>query len=784
MQTKTRFNKIGIISLLLVLLLASGNIPSAFAEKVHKNPEVTVQAAQDNNIEWAHVLHDSRDAFYRNPGWATQHTGAVKVGTDVVLRLRAAKNDLTGVKIKLWDNVNLKDVWIDMVIDSSDANYDYWKAVITSPNVPTDYYYSFELKDGTDVDYYGDDVVQSAFEDNRIYQTGGVGTMYESHSGDGDYALVFYADNFTTPDWHKKAVGYQIFIDRFYNGNSSNDPVGDGKSGDVIWWEWDSNGNGVKDSGDEGRIYVNKHKTWNEKPLGGYDYFGGDLQGVEQKLPYLNDLGVDFIWFNPFSQAPDNHGYSVDDYRVLNAYYGVVGGRSGGRVLNDHNKSMTYFKSFSNNLENHGIKIIYDTVINHASAQGLYFQRFENSKVWDKPTGFNVPDAWPNIQGAYEFYYSDYRPWFKFYKNEYNHGYDGWFGFKHIPTIIYENNPKAVEEFVTGPNNIFKFWNSYGVDGFRLDVNHQYVDGHHSSYLNSKIRDTVKGLNPNAVIIGEIWERATQWLTGTMNDGVQNMPFRFNTIDWMLSNYKDSTYRDLMLTIQENYPKQAFQSLWVNLGNHDRTRVLSALNNNTEAVLNAATLQFSYPGVPVIWYGDEIGTTGVGDPGTRATFKWDNQNKTMLNYYKHLIQIRKSFPVMIEGGFNVVSDSAEGVIGFYRNNTNFQNDHALILVNRDKQAKQVTIDLANYSGVQSEVLTDLVNNNQTHNVVNGKLTVNLESQGRMILMAGIPVSQTTSQTPTSTTTSNQSSSFPTLVLGFVSLMMVLIIKIKHNKFNL
>ncbi|RMG37327.1 MAG: glycoside hydrolase family 13 protein [Methanobacteriota archaeon] len=722
--------------LLLIGLLAS--LPSGFATNKLAIVKSHI-ASNDNNVEWDGILHDSRDPFYRNPGWGTQLTGAVPVGTDVTLRIRSYRNDLTGVQLKYWDNVKRTDNYVPMSITSSDSTYDYWEITLPSPDEPTDIYYAFLLTDGTDTDYYNDDVVRSQFEDNRGYQTGGVGRVTDTHDSEGDYAIVFYDPSFTTPEWHKNAVGYQIFIDRFYNGDLSNDPVGDGSSGDVVWYEWDSNGNGIMDNDDEPRVYVTKHQSWDEEPQGGYDYFGGDLQGVMEKLDYLKELGVDFIWFNPFTEAPDNHGYSVDDYRVLDSYYGVLAGRDGGRPLNNYTLSMEFFDNFSSTLEENGIKIIYDTVINHHSAQGVYFQRYENQNIFDleRAQGFNVPDYYPDIWGAFEHpFQSPYYDWFRFY--DYNEDYDAWFGLKHIPTIIYEGTT-ALEELVTGPNNIFDYWMSHGVDGFRLDVNNMYQDGQNSRLVNRAIRDTVKTTNPDAVVIGEIWERATQWLTGDQNDGTQNMPFRFNTLDWIRGNYLDSTYAELMRAIQENYPKEAFYSLWVNLGNHDRSRVRSVLDGNSDLVLVAATLQFSFPGTPVIWYGDEVGMEGLGDPGTRGTFPWDAMNTTMLDFYKKLIHVRKSYPVLRQGDFLIPEDTQDGVMTFYRHLANADNPDAVVVVNRDPYSKRVRIFLNDSYLPENAVLVDVLNGNATYFMDGNELSLTLDGYAKLILLSGFNI---------------------------------------------
>ncbi len=189
---------------------------------------------------------------------------------------------------------------------ASTLEYDFWEGTILSPLQPSDYFYSFFLTDGTETDYYSDDEGLD----------GGVGKMYASYNSGRDFGIVFYDPGFTTPDWHKQTVGYQIFLDRFFNGDLSNDAIGDGSSGDITWFEWDSNGDGSFTSEDAQRVFAIK-RDWTELPTGGNDFFGGDLKGVFNKIDYLKDLGIGFIWLNPFTESPDNHGYSVDNYKSV-----------------------------------------------------------------------------------------------------------------------------------------------------------------------------------------------------------------------------------------------------------------------------------------------------------------------------------------------------------------------------------------------------------------------------------------------------------------------------------
>ncbi|MHA1795855.1 MAG: glycoside hydrolase family 13 protein, partial [Promethearchaeota archaeon] len=490
-----------------------------------------------------------------------------------------------------------------------------------------------------------------------------------------------------------------------FNGDPTNDPIGDGNSGDITWFEWDDGEHEFP------RVYAEK-KNWGENPTGGNDFFGGDLSGVIQKEDYLNNLGIGMIWFNPISESPDNHGYSVNNYTSIQPYYGKIAARDNGIVISNQNGSLQVFDQLQENLESAGIKVIYDTVINHASAQSFMFQRFDTS---DHP---GVVDLYPDIVGAYENPGSPYYHDFKFYT--FPNDYDAWWGFDNIPTIIYDDpNSNAEELLVTGDSSLFTFWESHGVDGFRLDVPNMYQDGHSSRDLNQQIRNIVKANNPDAVVIGEIWGRANAWLTGTMQDGVQNMLFREDTINWVKGILSDEIYAGRLLYTQENYPSEAFRSLWTILGNHDTARILTELGENTYRLKIASALQFTYPGVPMIYYGDEVGMTGGADPGCRQTFPWGSENTDILSHYKKLINIRQSNEVFQQGSFNIYPCNIPDILLYTRELGTGPNSTAICVFNRGEDPLQVTLPESLSSKLATnQILVNLLDQTQTVEITN------------------------------------------------------------------
>ncbi len=719
---KKKLKKKRIITVLLLFFTILGNLGYSvyydsdiiFQEhrKYDKNPIIFEkdlgpfpQQGHDNVVFWDGVYHNSREEYYRNPGWGTtsesNKTGAVQFSQDVTLRIQTAKDDLDTVQVRIWNGAAETEATITMYKVDSNDKFDYWEGIIPSPNFPSDIYYRFILTDGTDTDYYQDDL-----------SNGGVGQMYDNIEGDQDWGIVFYDPEFKTPDWHKDAIGYQIFTDRFNNGDPTNDPIGNGiDTGDITWWEWDLDGNNVETDSDGHRMYALKQE-WGNTPVMGHDFFGGDLKGVQDKKDYLNALGVKLIWFNPISESPDNHGYSVDNYTSINPYFGSIESRENGIVTNNVDESLGIFDELVSSLGEYGIKVFYDAVINHCGAQSVYFQRFESQ--------FGVPDGYTDILGAYENPGSPYSDWFQF--NNWNHNYDSWWGFDNIPTLIYETAGGEIEqELITGSNSLFTFWDDHGIGGFRLDVPNMYRDGEGSRHINRLIREKVKENDPDDLVIGEIWGRANAWLTGTMFDGVQNMPFRDRTIEWLKGIGNDDRYLNYLIYPQENYPPEAFYSLWTILGNHDTTRILSSLNDDINKLLLAATLQFTYPGVPMIYYGDEVGLTGIGDPGCRKTYPWGDENLDIFEYYKNLTSIRTTYDVLRRGSFEILDDEIEGVIAYGRELFGETNQSSVMVFNRLEHKLNAVINVSSLKGLsEGDILIDLLDGNKTYEIPVGK----------------------------------------------------------------
>ncbi|HEX2619516.1 MAG TPA: alpha amylase N-terminal ig-like domain-containing protein, partial [Phototrophicaceae bacterium] len=301
---------------------------------------LTVAAANDNNVQWNELKHNSRSLTYRTPG------EAVPTGSSVKLRFRAAVNDLTSVQIRLWNDRIDQQTFVNMTRVATDDTYEWWEYTLNAGSDPTAYYYRFIAKDGTSTAYYQDDD-----------QYGGDGNPSATGDDFKSWQLTVYDPTFHTPDWIKNAVIYQIFGDRFRDGNTANDtPAGSffyGEAGGTISRSLTSNWN---------TLVCDPRADSNNGCEGSYsrNFYGGDLQGVIDELPYLASIGVTAIYFNPIFESPSNHKYDTTDYSVIDDNFG----------------DLTLFQNLASAADSAGIHLILDGVFNHTSSDSHYFDRY------------------------------------------------------------------------------------------------------------------------------------------------------------------------------------------------------------------------------------------------------------------------------------------------------------------------------------------------------------------------------------------------------------------------
>lgn len=485
--------------------------------------------------------------------------------------------------------------------------HEYWELHF-SATTPGLYFYHFEL--------------DTPWGKSLIMNTGnGIGDF--SAQGN-EFQQTVYDKNFKTPDFLKGGIIYQIFPDRFYHSGVEKKNVPPARVlrrwGEIPYWK-EEQMNGI----------------WNN------DYFGGDLKGIEEKLPYIADLGVNCIYINPIFEAHSNHRYDTADYEKIDPLLGTE----------EDLKSLCKTAK-----EKYGISIILDGVFSHTGCDSKYFNLYNHY----------------NTLGAYNSTESPYFSWYKFIN--WPDDYHAWWGIKLLPEVIEED--ESYRNYICGKDGILRKWLRCGISGWRLDVADELPD----IFLDD-LRKAVKEENENAVIIGEVWEDATnkfaygqrrKYLLGEELDSVMNYPFADAVLNFVRYGHGEYLF-DSVMNIVENYPPQVLNVLMNHIGTHDTERAITRLagpdnegrgrdwqfaNNKLPSydylkgismMKMASLIQFTLPGVPSIYYGDEIGMQGMKDPFNRACMQWDNHNEELLKWYKRLGQIRNGAKALIDGEF-------------------------------------------------------------------------------------------------------------------------------------
>ena len=421
-----------------------------------------------------------------------------------------------------------------------------------------------------------------------------------------------YKKDFNTPDWLAGGIIYQIFPDRFYSCGEKKKNVPEDRF--------------IRDD----KSAPPEHRQNVGKCSLGNDYYCGDLKGIEQKLPYLKDLGVSCIYLNPIFEAHSNHRYNTADYTKIDP---LLGGEKDFSFLCESAKKM-------------GIAVILDGVFSHTGDDSIYFNRYNRYKE----------------SGAYNDCSSPYRNWYTF--GNYKCGYAAWWGVPSLPEVN-ENNPEFTE-FITGENGVLRRWLRLGASGWRLDVADELPD----EFLDN-IRNAIKLEKQDAFLLGEVWEDASnktsygarrRFIRGKQLDSVMNYPFKDAIIEFVCRENAEQLNKTV-LDITENYPPQVTRLLMNHIGTHDTARVITAIAkygvpwgdrnwqasqtlteeeySHAKALLKvAAVVQYSLPGVPSVYYGDEVGMCGFGDPFCRGFHLWEKGDQQLLEFYKALAKIR------------------------------------------------------------------------------------------------------------------------------------------------
>lgn len=452
------------------------------------------------------------------------------------------------------------------------------------------------------------------------------------------YQITVYKD-FTVPTWYKEGILYNIFVDRFNNGNKNN-KVDNPKKNSFIYANWNDEPMYIKD--DKGDIL-----RW--------DFFGGNLKGVTEKLTYLSRLGVKTIYLNPIFEARSNHKYDTANYKNIDPMFG------------DEN----ILKDLIEKADKKGIKIILDGVFSHTGADSIYFNRFSNYEN----------------RGAFNSRESKYFDWFKF--EEYPNKYESWWGIYDLPNVN-ENNESYKNYIIHDKDSVLNKWINIGIKGFRLDV----CDELPTSFLR-EFKKKLKEVDNDSVLVGEVWEDASNkvsysetrsYLQGEELDSIMGYPFRKNMVDFMKKNISSNQLTNRFVTMKENYPSEAFKSNLNILSSHDTTRILTELNHDKDLVKLSVLTQMTFEGVPYIYYGDEAGVDGTADPLNRKTYPWKNEDLDMFDFYKKATSLRTKNDVLKYGETEFLYSIDDDIFGFVRT---YQNEKLLVIINRFEKNKKI-----------------------------------------------------------------------------------------------
>ena len=573
----------------------------------------------------------------------------------VTIRFRTARNNVDQVLLVYQGNKYM------MELTESDTMFDFYAYELQLGEEKATYY--FEVRSGALVGYYN-----------------ARGLVQEVN----EYYNFVILPGFKTPEWAKGAVMYQIYVDRFCNGDTSND---------VLTNEY---------------CYINEpvHRVtdWNRYPaqMDVREFYGGDLQGVLDKMDYLQDLGVEVIYFNPLFVSPSNHKYDIQDYDYIDPHIGKIVSDKGDLLAagqKENRLASRYINRVSNRLnleasnelfiqvveEAHrrGMRVILDGVFNHC---GSFNKWMDKERIYEKVKGYE--------KGAYVSADSVYKGYFDFQNQNswpYNNSYDGWWGHNTLPKLNYEGS-KELFDYVM---HIAKKWVSppFNADGWRLDV---AADLGHSREFNhyfwKKFRKAVKEANPEAIILAEHYGNTREWLQGDEWDTVMNYDAFMEPVTWFftgMEKHSDDYREDLLGNVgsfwgamkhhNASFSMPSWQVAMNQLSNHDHSRFLTRTNHkvgristmgpeaaeqgiNKAVFREAVVVQMTWIGAPTIYYGDEAGVCGFTDPDNRRTYPWGREDEALIAFHKDIIRIRRENPelrtgsiICVDGDYNFLA---------------------------------------------------------------------------------------------------------------------------------
>ena len=584
-------------------------------------------------------IFDENDIYYRSPGGAFEAPGTL------CLRLKLLRGAAAGVQVCLYPDGSAPSQTA-MDFSCVSGTYDAYtcELVFKAPGLYW-YYFLISLPDGA--------------------------TLAVPETTGGTFQITVYESAASSPDWIHGGLIYHVFVDRFRQGGALSL-----RPGAIYRPDW---GGCPSYLPDENGVVQNN------------DFFGGDLYGIIEKLPYLESLGVTCIYLSPVFDAASNHKYDTGDFMRIDPAFG--GDEALERLCSEAGAR--------------GIRVILDGVFNHVGIDSRYFNKY---------------GTYDSI-GAYQDRQSPYCDWFTFREDG---TYASWWGIKLLPAI----NKRSVSyrDFICSEEGVIARWTKAGVSGWRLDV----VDELPDAFLYPLCK-AIKRENSAALIVGEVWEDASnkiaydvrrRYFLGGQLDSVTNYPLKDAIITFVKSG-KVENLASTMAALCRNYPENVLHSLMNILGTHDTVRILTALsdtalpdsknameNFNLEEpereiavrrLMLASLLQFTLPGVPCLFYGDEAGMEGCADPFNRRCYPWGNEDVSIIAWYAKLGALRKSFVCFVNGTYLLVEARA-GLFAFIRGNGP---GSLLIAVNTSQNDRTLNAEGYNYNLLDDEYMDAL-----------------------------------------------------------------------------
>ena len=649
------------------------------------------------------AYHNSHDLFYREP------FGAVTCGQRITFRLRTFSTVPVEVCVlRLWEADREVTISMQRAIENSQstaasdsmpkplAEEGLYEGDYKTPNSPGLIWYYFVIRVGSQTYYYG----------NNSKKLGGEGELWEHEPP--SYQITVYQQS-EIPKWYKHGIMYQIFVDRFYNDHANKFTLYP-KKNSLLHANWSDLPIYIKD--ELGRV-----TDW--------DFFGGTLQGIIEKLPYFKELGISILYFNPIFDASSNHKYDTADYHQIDPMYG----------------DDAIFKRLLDTTRQAGISIILDGVFSHTGSDSIYFNKYNN---------------YPAV-GAYQSVDSPYYDWYPCLSN--GHDYQCWWGVDSLPEVD-ERDP-SYRQFIYGSDeSVINKWLNMGVAGWRLDVADELPD----EFI-QELREAMKCIRPNAVLIGEVWEDASnkvsygkqrEYFLGKELDAAMNYPFRTSFLRFILDQSDSKSLHQEIMSLYENYPRENFYAAMNLIGSHDTARVLTLLGDappeqsltKTEQRTFRLTpfarqlavqrlklfslVQMTFPGVPCIYYGDEVGVEGYDDPYNRGTYPWGKEDHEVMDWYRRILRMHAEFEVLKTGDFRPFYFEPD-VYGFTRVG---DEEEIIILINRhlgETKTVNLTTKLQPYAFV-----IDLINGERVKSQTLSALPINALSGKALLRKKNLP----------------------------------------------